>query len=409
MVKKFLIETWFLLNEMSPYLIFGFFIAGILKILIPKEKIYYHLSSSNFSSVLKASLIGIPLPLCSCGVIPVATHLDKEGSSRGATISFLISTPTTGIDSILATYSLLGPIFAIIRPISAFVSGIFAGTIVNMIEKDKKIKETYKKDFTCSFCEEENPHIHSKIEKIKVIFKYGFSELIEDVGKWIIIGILIGGLISTFVPKDFISKYLGNPFYSYSLMLLIGIPMYVCATGSIPIASSLISKGMTPGAGLVFLFTGPATNSATLTFVLGKLGKKNFLIYLFSIILWSVIFGIFIDFLWKFQGIPMVHIHKRRLLPYWFKILTSFLLLFLILKTFKFRKKIENTKEFEIPDIKCEHCVKTIESEFKKEGINVYVNLKNKKLYVPFDLEDKKVEMIVKKAGYNLKKGGQNG
>ncbi len=409
MVKKFLIETWYLLNEMSPYLIFGFFIAGILKILIPKEKIYYHLSSPSFSSIFKANIIGIPLPLCSCGVIPVATHLDKEGSSKGATISFLISTPTTGIDSILATYSLLGPIFAIIRPISAFVSGIFAGIIVNIFEKDKKIKEIYKKDFTCNSCEEENLHIHSNKEKLNIIFKYGFNELIRDIGKWIIIGILIGGLISAFVPKDFISKYLGNPFYSYSLMLLIGIPMYVCATGSIPIASSLISKGMNPGAGLVFLFTGPATNSATLTFVLGKLGRRNFLIYLFSIILWSLIFGIFIDFLWKLQKIPMVHIHKSRFLPNWFKILTSFLLLFLILRTFRFRKKIEKTKEFEVPDIKCEHCVKTIENEFKKEGINVYINLKNKKLYVPFDLQEEKVEKIVNKAGYNLKKGGKDG
>jgi len=409
MVKKFLIESWYLLNEMSPYLIFGFFIAGILKILIPKEKIYYHLSSPSFLSILKVSIIGIPLPLCSCGVIPVATHLYKEGSSKGATVSFLISTPTTGIDSIFATYSLLGPIFAIIRPFSAFISGIFAGTIVNIFEKDKKVKINSGKNFTCNLCEEENPHIHSNKEKIKIIFKYGLGELIEDTGKWIIMGILIGGLISVFVPKDIITKYLGNPFYSYSLMLIIGIPMYVCATGSIPIAASLISKGMTPGAGLVFLFTGPATNSATLTFVLGKLGRRNFLIYLFSIILWSIIFGIFMDFLWKFQGISMVHVHKNRLLPEWFKILTSLLLIFLILKTFKFRKKVKNTKEFEIPDIKCEHCVRTIENEFKKEGIVVYVNLKNKKLYVPFDLEEEKVENIVKKAGYNLKKGGKNG
>jgi len=408
MVKKFLIETLYLLNEMSPYLIFGFFIAGILKILIPKEKIYYHLSSSNFYSILKATLLGIPLPLCSCGVIPVATYLDKEGSSKGATTSFLISTPTTGIDSIFATYSLLGPIFAIIRPISAFFSGIFAGTLVNIFEKEKQNKKI-KKNFSCNLCLNETSHFHSLKEKIKIIFKYGFYELIEDTGKWIIIGILIGGLISTFVPKYFVLKYLGKPLYSYTLMLLIGIPMYVCATGSIPIASSLILKGMTPGAGLVFLFTGPATNSATLTFVLGKLGKRNFLIYLFSIIIWAVIFGIFIDFLWKFQGYSMIHLHKNRLLPGWFKISSSFLLFLLILNTFKFKKKNESTKEFEIPNMKCKHCIKTIENEFKKAGITVYVNLKNKKLYVPFDLDEEKVERIVKKAGYNLKKGGHDG
>ncbi len=403
MVKKFLFEIWYLLNEMSPYLIFGFFIAGILKVLIPKEKIYYHLSSSNFLSILKATLIGIPLPLCSCGVIPVATHLDKEGASKGATTSFLISTPTTGIDSILATYSLLGPFFAIIRPFSAFVSGIFAGTIVNIFEKGKVIKKI-KKDFMCNLCEGENPHSHSFNEKIGIIFKYGFSELIEDTGKWIFIGIIIGGLISVFIPKELVLKYLGRPYYSYPLMLLIGIPMYVCATGSIPIASSLIMKGMTPGAGLVFLFTGPATNSATLTFVFGKLGKRNFLIYLFSIILWSIIFGLLIDFLWKFQSSSFVHIHKSRLLPDSFKIFSSILLIFLILRTFKFKKKGENMKEFEIPDIKCEHCVRTIENEFKKENFDVFINLKKKKLYVPENIDDEIVEKIVKKAGYTLKK-----
>lgn len=137
MGKKLIFEFWKLLNEMSPYLIFGYLISGILKVIIPKEKIYQHLSSSSFSSILKASLIGIPLPLCSCGVIPVASHIDKEGASKGATISFLISTPTTGIDSIFATYSLLGPVFAIIRPISSFFSGIFAGAIVNLVEKKK--------------------------------------------------------------------------------------------------------------------------------------------------------------------------------------------------------------------------------------------------------------------------------
>ncbi|MFN4226637.1 MAG: SO_0444 family Cu/Zn efflux transporter [Candidatus Ratteibacteria bacterium] len=405
MFKDLIFEFWRLLNEMSPYLIFGFLISGILKVIIPKEKIYYHLSSPSFSSILKSSILGIPLPLCSCGVIPVASHLEKEGASKGATVSFLISTPTTGIDSIFATYSLLGPIFAIIRPISAFFSGIFSGTIVNIFEKEKKI---YRKEIVCTDCNNEIKK-NDIFEKIKIAINYGFYELVQDTGKWILIGILIGSLISIFIPESIISKYLSNKLISYLIMLIIGIPMYVCATGSIPIASSLISKGMSPGAGFVFLFTGPATNSATLTFIFGKLGRKNFMIYIFSIIFWSIIFGLFIDKLSVFYNFKLtLHYHQKRIFPHWFKNLTSFLLLFLILKTFKFRKIEEDKNVFEISDMKCESCARTIEDTFKKENIEVSISFRKKKIYVPKNISFEKVKELVEKAGYHLK-GGKNG
>lgn len=404
MGKKLIFEFWKLLNEMSPYLIFGYLISGVLKVIIPKEKIYQHLSSSSFSSILKASLIGIPLPLCSCGVIPVASHIDKEGASKGATISFLISTPTTGIDSIFATYSLLGPIFAIIRPISSFFSGIFAGTIVNLIEKKKMVMPERN---VCLNCNGEIKKL-SLVDKIKKAINYGFFELIGDTGKWILTGIIIGALISVLIPENIVLKYLGNRFNSYLLMILIGIPMYVCATGSIPIASSLISKGMSPGAGFVFLFTGPATNSATLTFIGGKLGRRNFLIYISSIILWSIIFGLLIDKLFSFYSFKSSHLHQTKFLNPYFKNLTSFFLLFLIFRTFRFKvKKPEiKMKVFKIPDIQCEHCVRTIENVFKGENIYAIVNLKKKELYVDENVSDKKVEELVKKAGYTLKKEG---
>lgn len=343
MILKFLTETVRLLNEMSPYLLFGFLIAGILKVLIPKERIYYHLSPSSFLSILQSTLIGIPLPLCSCSVIPVANHIKKEGASDGATVSFLISTPTTGVDSILATYSLLGWVFAVIRPVCAIFSGLFAGTITNRYgSKKESLKES--NNYACNICEKEEIHTHSVCEKVKGVFKYGFFELVEDTGKWILSGIIIGGIISAFVPEGILSKYLGNVLYSYPLMLLIGIPLYVCATGSIPIAASLIAKGMSPGAGLVFLFTGPATNSATLMFVLGKLGRRNFFIYLFSIILWAVVFGFFIDYLWIFQPGGMTHIHQNGLLPGWLKSLSSFILLFFILRIFFSQRSKEHKK-----------------------------------------------------------------
>ncbi|MCX7917449.1 MAG: SO_0444 family Cu/Zn efflux transporter [bacterium] len=401
MIKNFIFEFWRILNEMSPFLILGFLISGISKIIIPKEKIYIYLSSSSISSVLKSTIIGIPLPLCSCGVIPVATHLEKEGASKGATISFLISTPTTGVDSIFATYSLLGPIFAIMRPISAFISGIFAGCIVNIFEK-KKINFSEKE--ICKNCDSEIKNL-SLIKKMKSAINYGFFELVEDTGIWILLGIIIGSIISILIPENLISKYLSNRIYSYLIMLFIGVPLYVCATGSIPIASSLISKGISPGAGFVFLFTGPATNSATLTFILGKLGKRNFLIYIFSIIFWAIIFGIAIDKLYLKYNFNFIHYHQNRILPFWLKNLTSITLLFLILKTLKFKKvRNKNIKEFIIPDMKCKQCVKNIESAFKKENIKVNVNLRKKKIYVPENVSYEKVEELVKNAGYNVRK-----
>lgn len=406
MLIKLLNETWKLLEEMSPFLLLGFLFAGILKVMIPRDKIYRHLSGANFFSVLKASLFGVPLPLCSCGVIPVAAHIEKEGASKGSTVSFLISTPTTGVDSILATYALLGPLFAIIRPISAFFAGVFGGTLLNRF-KGKNSRRVKKEEFSCTVCDIKSIHTHSVFEKIIEVFKYGFYELVEDTGKWIIMGVLIGGIISALIPDGLVNKFLSRQIFSYPAMMLIGIPMYVCATGSIPIAASLIAKGMTPGAGLVFLFTGPATNSATLTFVLGKLGKKSFFIYLFSIIFSSLIFGILLDYLWKFYGFNFTSITGNKMLPYYVKITSAIILVFLILRTFRIhRKEAEDMKSYYVPDMKCNHCVKTIEKAFHNAGVEeVSIDLKNKRVFVGEAEDDERVIKEIEKAGYIVKNG----
>jgi len=405
-----IMETWSLLAEMAPYLLLGFFVAGILHVFMPKEKIYQHFSKNNISSVIKASLFGIPLPLCSCGVIPVAAHLNKEGASKSATVSFLVSTPTTGVDSVLATYSLLGPLFAIVRPIASFFAGIFAGIWVNIAEKEKTAKPQPPKSFVCSTCKIDNPHSHNLFEKIKSILKYGFLELVEDTGKWLLIGVIVGGIIGYWVSPEIISKYLGKPQIAYPLMLLIGIPMYVCATGSIPIAASLILKGMSPGAGLVFLFAGPATNTATLSFVGGKLGKKTLLIYLFSIIFTSIIFGLLIDYIWRIFGrnINLI-IGNMSMLPDWFKIGSAVILVFLILKGIfkKTGKEMKGMgKIFKVPDMTCQHCVRTLEEELKKLGgvKAVRVSLKKKEVEVEGEVADSKIISSIEKAGYSVKR-----
>lgn len=405
-------EIWNLLTEMAPYLILGFFMAGILHIFIPGDKIYKHFGGQNLWSIIKASLFGVPLPLCSCGVIPVAAHLRKEGAGKSATMAFLISTPATGIDSIMATYALLGPLFAIIRPIAAFFSGIVGGVINNIFEKEetKKISE----DFSCNVCENGIPHTHSWLEKIKTMFKYGFFELIEDISKWLVIGIIAGGVIAFFIPEKIIEQYLGNSFIAYPLMIFIAVPLYVCATGSIPIAASLILKGMTPGAGLVFLIAGPATNTATLSFVAGKLGKKSVFIYLITIIITALLFGLIIDYIWYSSGRNMKLIAGgMKMLPHWVKISSAVLLLILILRALLIKlfimpdKKITGAGQiFMVPDMSCEHCVKTINTGLRKlKGIqDVRINLKNKKVEIIGNISKNNIISAINKAGYSVEK-----
>lgn len=411
-------SVWFLLLEMSPYLLFGFFIAGILNLIIPREKIYTHLSGNKLSSIIKASLFGVPLPLCSCGVIPVAAYLRKEGAGKGSTVSFLSSTPTTGVDSILATYSLLGPLFAIIRPIAAFFAGILSGSLTGILEKKQDIENIEPPEGnSCTICDIDEPHSHNFFEKIKYIFHYGFIELIDDAGKWILIGVIAGGIIGFLIPGDFIEQYLGNPWLAYPIMLLISIPMYICATGSIPIAAALIIKGMTPGAGLIFLIAGPATNTATLAFVSGKLGKRILFIYLFSIIITSLLFGLIVDHIWKVSDEDMNLITGgMKMLPMWLKTFSAILLSGLMIRAIiknllnKFIKKnkemIDMKGNYKVQDMTCQHCVNTIENALKPiQGIEkINISLNDKLVQIDGEFDENKVITAIQKAGYSIEK-----
>ncbi len=408
--------TWYLLKEMAPYLLFGFFIAGILNIIIPREKIYSHLSGNKFSGIVKAALFGVPLPLCSCGVIPVAAYLRKEGAGKGATVSFLSSTPTTGVDSILATYSLLGPLFAVIRIAAAFFAGIFGGYFVGLLDKDVDEKQIDIKNRACVICNDYAEHSHSIVEKIVYIFKYGFGELISDVAKWLIVGIVIGGILSGAVPHEFIKQYLGNPWLAYPLMLLISIPLYICATGSIPIAAALIAGGMAPGAGLIFLIAGPATNTATLAFVSGKMGKKTLFVYLGSIVVTAVGFALAVDLIW-FKAASSLSIMKgnMEMLPSWLKVSSALLFLLLVMRVLviKLVHKIKNGQkntgmraDYAVEGMSCMHCVATIETNLKKiNGIDkMIVSLKDSLIQLDGEYDENEVLETIKKAGYSLKK-----
>ncbi len=325
-------EIVIVILEMSPYLLFGFFLAGVLKLLIPQELLYKHLSKRNLSSIIKASILGVPLPLCSCGIIPLAGHLKKEGASKSSIISFLTSTPTTGVDSIFATYALLGPLFAIIRPVIALVAGIFSGIMDFIFAKEFGEVERSNTEFSCVVCDDTDIHSHNNWEKIKYVFNYAFVEMIEDLGKWLAIGIVISGIISGLVPTSIVNSYLSNPLIAYFAMIIIGLPLYVCSTGSIPIAASFIKLGIAPGAALIFLIVGPATNAATISFVGGKLGKRTLFIYLLSMIIVALASGFAFDSFFSAKEISMNIMNMQdSMLPHSIKVISSAIFIGLLL------------------------------------------------------------------------------
>ncbi|MDP3282936.1 MAG: SO_0444 family Cu/Zn efflux transporter, partial [Desulfobacterales bacterium] len=250
--------------DSSIYMLFGLLCAGLIYAYSKTEMIGHYLGKGRVRPVLLSALIGIPIPLCSCGVVPAAAGLKKQGANNGATLAFLISTPETGVDSIPLTYALMDPLMAIIRPVVAFISAVTAGLIENFVGKPGVSNElpfgstqSLCRSKTSSYAKQNLGFIKSS--KIYGGLKYAFIDLLGDIGKWFVIGLLISGLISYLMPDNMIETYLGNDFLAMLVMLITGIPMYVCATSSPPIAAALVLKGLNPGAALVFLLAGPAT------------------------------------------------------------------------------------------------------------------------------------------------------
>lgn len=304
---------WVILVESGPYLLAGFLIAGALKVLIPERWIYNNLGQDNTRSVFLASLFGVPIPLCSCSVIPTAMSLKRSGASKGATTSFLISTPETGVDSIGVTYALMDPIMTIVRPFSALFTAFVSGTLVNRIVKrgwDDQPEEDVQQRLIESEHEHDHDHGHDPAdesacchgedeaataptakEKAKDAWHYAFVTLMADLTPWFILGFIVSGLITLIVPDDFFGTVLPNGWMSMMAMLVIGVPLYICATASTPVAAALLAKGLDPGSALILLLAGPATNIATIAVVRGFLGRRVLYAYLGSIAICSLALG----------------------------------------------------------------------------------------------------------------------
>jgi uncharacterized protein len=289
--------------DMAPYMLLGLAFAGVLHVFIHRDFVAKHLGGSDVASVVKASLFGIPLPLCSCGVLPVALSLCKGKASDGATISFLISTPQTGIDSIAATWGMLGPVFAIFRPVAALIMGI-AGGLATIPFSSKKDPDRDAKDkrFSCNLCFEPRPHSHSLRFRAKRVFTYAFHDFLDDISVQLTIGIVAAGLIAFFIPDHFFEKYAGNEFVSMLLMVAVGVPMYICATASIPVAVALMAKGLSPGAAFVFLAVGSATNISFILVIADVMGKKILAVYLTALTVLSVAMGFALNGIFALVG-----------------------------------------------------------------------------------------------------------
>jgi uncharacterized protein len=414
------LHIYSLFLEMAPWLLLGFFIAGFLKALLPDKLIVKHLSEPGQKSIIKAALLGVPLPLCSCGVIPVSSHLYNQKAGKGATISFLTSTPSTGIDSILATNALLGPVFAIIRPIYALVTGWLAGTLTDVTTPSPTSAPSHTphhSNHSAGSIASTMPTTPSRSAKqvIAQILHYGLIFLVRDTRKWLLIGIVLGGVISWAIPTDLGAQYLGNPWISYGLMLVIGIPMYVCATGSIPIAASLVLKGLTPGAALIFLTVGPATNTATLSFISAKLGTKTLLIYLSVISATSLLFALVID-IWAAdymrQFFTEPHLHEVR--SFWVY-LSSGIFAALLIYSFlpSFTKSTHSAAanphsiELHIPAITCQGCASTVKSTaLTIQGVqDAQVNVNAKTATIFGDFSQSALKKALTEKGYPAKEG----
>ncbi len=380
----FLENLWDIMRELAAWLLLGAFIAAVLHVLIPKDFVKKHLGGSTWWATIKASFIGVPMPLCSCSVIPTGIGLKKDGASDGASVSFLISTPQTGVDSISVAAGFLGWPFAIFKVISAFIMGVIGGQLVNMFANEALKQQADAPKSCCdkepepvtsccgpqpepepvksccgpqeeveapkSCCGTETTVENTITKKESVFFKgahFAIEELLRMIWLWLVVGVLLSALLSSFIDPGSLQDYAwASGITAMFLMLIISLPLYVCATASVPIAASLIAAGLPTGAALVFLMAGPATNIATVGAIIKAFGKKITVIYLAVVIIGSIGFGVAFDYCFA-MSYHSEHIHLHEHSAWWMDacaiLLTLLLVYFAItdLKKYLYKKSVK--------------------------------------------------------------------
>jgi uncharacterized protein len=310
-------ESWRLLQEMAPSLWIGFLAAGLMAVILPRAWVIRHLAQPGWLSILKSSALGSPMPLCSCGVVPVAAELRKLGASPGAVAAFLVSTPQTGVENILVCFALLGPAFAMASPVAALASGFLVGLVVQAVTRR----------YPSPLASEAPPEIRQAPPRHVVFARTALRVLPRDLAWPLLAGLLVAGAISSLVPRDTLGAFGGSGLIAKLLVLAISVPLYVCSAASIPVAASLIAAGLSPGAALVFLMAGPATNAATIA-VLGRiLGRPATAAYLAGLALFTVLFSQGFDLVVERGGFTATGLACHAELSWWHPVLAVGLLL----------------------------------------------------------------------------------
>lgn len=404
-----------ILNEMSPYILLGFLIAGLLHVFVRPEVMSRHLAGRGWKPVLKAAMFGIPLPLCSCGVLPTAVALRRQGASKGAAASFLIATPQTGVDSIAATYALLGLPFALLRPIAALVGALAGGLAVDRLATGN----THSAPYASCPLPAEPPKRQRFARKLIEAVRYGFVDMVGSVGKWLVIGLIIAAIITVAVPDSLFLSLRSYPLAAMLVMVAVAVPMYVCATGSIPIALSLMLKGLTPGVAFVLLMAGPAANFASVMVLRKSLGNRATAIYTGSVIATAIAFGLLIDYIlpasWfiptsAISAVASCHMHLKL-----FPTICSSLLIILLIYAFvrnrreshKFTNSPASTMKtviYHVKGMSCNHCKASVEKAVKAiQGVEtVTVDLSSGKVAIEGTPSDEAVEKAVTNAGFEF-------
>ncbi|HEY3295121.1 MAG TPA: SO_0444 family Cu/Zn efflux transporter [bacterium] len=420
LIWRFLSEMLTLLGEMAPYLTLGFIFAGLLHVFVPKNAVARHLGGETAGSAVRGALMGIPLPLCSCGTVPTAMGLRKRGASRASVVSFLISTPQTGLDAILATYGFFGWLFAIFRPVAAFISGVLGGIATRLFTRGSAAEDDHWMTYhvRAEDALEENGG-RSIGQRLAGGMNFAFRELLGDIALWLVVGLAVAAAMALIVPDDFFARKVQGELPQMLMMIALSVPLYVCSTGSIPIAAVLIAKGISPGAAFVFLMCGPASNAGTLVIIGRVMGGRVLSLYLGSITITAVAMGFILNGVIAQTGwavaAPMTHDHS--MLPAWLTYGTSLLLAALMVWHFVewFRIKFSgrnimtsNGKGFDltVEGMNCSHCVRTVTETLKSvPGVNVVnVTLENGLAHVEGEnLDRATLANAVTGVGYKVK------
>ena len=402
-MTTFFLNLWELMLELAPWLFAGTALASLLHVWLPKDFVSRRLGGGGMGEVTRAVALGVPLPLCSCGVIPAAMSLKKEGASDGASTGFLISTPQTGVDSIFVTSSMLGFPFALFKVFAALVTGVIGGYFVERLKSQAVQQRDDRMDF----------HGHQVNSNAwREAFRYGLDELIYPIWGWLVVGMLVSAVVTTWIPQDQFSALATGGVLTLLLTVAISVPLYVCATASVPVAASLVASGFPEGAALVFLMAGPATNVATIGAVTRVFGKRVMAVYLSTVIVGSIGFGLAFDAFFGLESnqVAMPHAHESLLTQGSAVALIGLLFWFAVQDLsqrfgIKGAREGEETVELTVSGLSCGGCVKTLTSGLESvsgvDRVEVILDTGHTSIH-GIDLDREVLESAVRKVGFSV-------